>query len=103
MPTDEYECDRCGHHFERFQRMTEEPLKRCPKCRGRVSRLVGAGAGIIFKGSGFYVTDYRSSDYKESAKKDKESTGKEGGKTEAKPATSSSTGNKGKTAPSETK
>jgi len=69
MPTYEYECDKCGHAFERFQSMTEAPVKRCPLCRCKVRRLVGTGAGIIFKGSGFYETDYRSSTYKEEAKK----------------------------------
>ena len=70
MPTYEYECTKCGHAFERFQSMKDEPLKRCPKCRCKVRRLLGRGAGIIFKGSGFYQTDYRSSDYHAAAKKD---------------------------------
>ena len=70
MPTYEYECRRCGHDFERFQSITEEPLKRCPKCRGKVKRLISTGAGIIFKGSGFYETDYRSDSYKAEAKKE---------------------------------
>ncbi len=68
MPTYEYECKKCGHHFEHFQSITAEPLKQCPKCRGRVKRLMGTGAGIIFKGSGFYQTDYRSESYKKAAK-----------------------------------
>ena len=72
MPTYEYECQKCGHEFEKFQSMKDEPLKRCPECRGKVKRLFGTGAGIIFKGSGFYETDYRSSDYKSKAKQDKE-------------------------------
>ncbi|MFW6151744.1 MAG: FmdB family zinc ribbon protein [Verrucomicrobiota bacterium] len=59
MPTYEYECSKCGHTFERFQNMSDEPLKRCPKCRCKVRRLLGVGAGIIFKGSGFYETDYK--------------------------------------------
>jgi putative FmdB family regulatory protein len=60
MPTYEYECQKCGHRFEQFQSITADPLKRCPKpkCRGKVKRLLGTGAGIIFKGSGFYLTDY---------------------------------------------
>ena len=70
MPTYEYECDKCGHHFEVFQSMSEPPRKRCPKCRGKVRRLVGGGAGIVFKGSGFYATDYRSSSYKEQKRKE---------------------------------
>jgi putative FmdB family regulatory protein len=82
MPTYEYECQRCGHRFDRFQRITDDPLKQCPKCRGKVRRLVGKGAGIIFKGSGFYQTDYRSSSYREAAKKEK---GEGGGGGESKP------------------
>lgn len=70
MPTYEYECRKCGHVFELFQRITEPPVKRCPKCKGAVKRLMGAGAGIIFKGSGFYQTDYRSEGYKRAAKAD---------------------------------
>jgi len=71
MPTYEYECERCGHRFERFQSMTDAPVRRCPECRGKTRRLIGTGAGIIFKGSGFYETDYRSAGYKEAAKKEK--------------------------------
>ena len=74
MPTYEYECQRCGHSFEAFQGMTEKPLRKCPECSGRVRRLIGAGAGIIFKGSGFYQTDYRSEDYKKAAKAEKEAS-----------------------------
>ncbi len=59
MPTYEYECQRCKNHFEIFQSITKKPLKTCPKCKGKLKRLIGAGAGIIFKGSGFYATDYR--------------------------------------------
>jgi len=70
MPTYEYECLKCGHRFEIFQKMTDKPRKRCPKCRGKLRRLVGSGAGMIFKGSGFYVTDYRSQSYKDQKKKE---------------------------------
>lgn len=59
MPTYEYECTKCGHSFEFFQSMSEEPLKKCPKCSASVKRLIGKGAGIIFKGPGFYATDYK--------------------------------------------
>ena len=60
MPTYEYECQKCGHQFEKFQYMTEAPLKKCPKCqKSTVKRLISSGAGFIFKGSGFYATDYR--------------------------------------------
>jgi len=60
MPTYDYRCESCGHEFERFQSMTEKPLKKCPECDGAVKRLIGSGAGIIFKGNGFYQTDYKS-------------------------------------------
>lgn len=76
MPTYEYECTRCGHVFERFQKMTDPPRKRCPKCRSAVRKLIGAGAGLLFKGSGFYQTDYRSDSYREGAKKDSSSESK---------------------------
>ena len=72
MPTYEYECLKCGAQFERFQSIKDDPLKRCPTCRGKVRRLVGTGAGIIFKGSGFYQTDYRSESYRQAAKKESE-------------------------------
>jgi putative FmdB family regulatory protein len=75
VPTYEYECQSCDHSFERFQSMTDKPLQRCPECRCKVKRLIGTGAGIIFKGSGFYETDYRSKSYQQGAKK--ESTKKE--------------------------
>lgn len=75
MPTYDYKCEECGHKFEKFQYIKDEPIKICPKCGGQVKRLIGPGAGIIFRGSGFYITDYRSESYKKSAKKD-EGTGK---------------------------
>ncbi len=82
MPTYEYECQKCNGTFEVFQSMQDEALVECPKdkClksrwgRGKVKRLLGTGAGIIFKGSGFYITDYRSEGYKEAAKKESESS-----------------------------
>ena len=59
MPTYGYECLKCGHNFELFQSMSAAPRKRCPRCRGKVKRLIGGGLGVIFKGSGFYQTDYK--------------------------------------------
>lgn len=59
MPTYDYECAKCKYRFEKFQKMTDEPVKRCPKCGGLAVRLIGTGGGIIFKGSGFYETDYK--------------------------------------------
>ena len=58
MPTYDYKCEKCGEVFERFQSIMDEPIKECPECSGPVRRLIGAGAGVIFKGSGFYQTDY---------------------------------------------
>lgn len=60
MPTYEYECEKCGKHFEKFQKMTDDPLKSCPQCGGPVHRLISTGSGIIFKGTGFYQTDYKN-------------------------------------------
>ncbi len=71
MPTYEYQCDACKHRFEELQSFSDAPLKKCPKCKKKkLQRLLGAGAAIIFKGSGFYQTDYRSESYKTAAKAD---------------------------------
>ena len=59
MPTYEYQCDKCGNHFEKFEKMSADPLKKCPACGGKIHRLIGGGSGIIFKGTGFYETDYK--------------------------------------------
>ena len=59
MPTYDYKCSKCGNHFEKFEKMSEEPLESCPKCGGQAHRLLGGGSGIIFKGTGFYETDYK--------------------------------------------
>jgi len=73
MPTYEYQCDACGHELEEFQSMTAKPLKKCPDCgKNKLIRLIGTGSGIIFKGSGFYETDYRSDGYKKDAKAEKD-------------------------------
>ncbi len=61
MPTYEYKCSSCGYVFEEFQSIKDAPLSKCPKCNGQVQRLIGPGAGLIFKGSGFYLTDYKKS------------------------------------------
>lgn len=70
MPTYDYVCEDCGYNFEEFQSITAEPLTKCPKCKGHVRRLIGAGNGFLFKGNGFYITDYRSKSYKEDMKKE---------------------------------
>jgi len=109
MPTYEYECAKCHKTFDIFQSMKDDPLRTCPKelCRrkvwgkGKVKRLLGTGAGLIFKGSGFYITDYRSEGYKEAAKKESSSTkpAAEGGKSESKPAKSGDASTAKKTQP----
>lgn len=72
MPTYEYECRKCHKTHEAFQSITAKPLTKCPrpKCGGRLKRLLGSGSGFLFKGSGFYITDYRSKSYREAKKKD---------------------------------
>jgi len=71
MPTYDYECGHCQHKFEQYQSITAAPIRKCPECgKNKVKRLIGTGAGIIFKGSGFYITDYRSDSYKAAAKAD---------------------------------
>ncbi len=72
MPTYEYVCDDCGHEFELFQSMSDGVKRKCPECgKLKLRRLIGSGAGVIFKGSGFYETDYRSDSYKKAAEADK--------------------------------
>ena len=72
MPTYEYQCDACEHNFDEFQSFSDAPLKKCPKCKKmKLRRVFGAGVAIIFKGSGFYETDYRSDSYKKAAEADK--------------------------------
>ena len=75
MPTYEYECDACHHNFDEFQSFSDKPLRKCPKCgKPKLRRVFGAGGAVIFKGSGFYQTDYRSESYKAAAKAEQEST-----------------------------
>jgi putative FmdB family regulatory protein len=94
MPTYEYACNSCGHEFEEFQSITAKPLRKCPECKkSTLRRLIGTGAGIIFKGSGFYQTDYRTDSYKKAAEKEKggtstKSSDKKETKTETKAASS---------------
>lgn len=100
MPTYEYICEKCGHRFDLFQSITSAPLTVCPEAvcgrkrwgKGRVKRAISGGAGLIFKGSGFYVTDYRSEGYKQAAKKDAapvaSGNGGSSSSSESKPTTS---------------
>jgi len=76
MPTYDYVCDDCGYNFEEFQSITADPLTKCPKCRGHVRRLIGAGNGFLFKGNGFYITDYRSESYRKDMQKEEGSISK---------------------------
>ena len=83
MPTYDYECDACGHTFEQFQGIMEDPLKKCPSCKkAKLRRLFGTGAAIVFKGSGFYQTDYRSDSYKKGAEADKAPSSGDGKKSD---------------------
>jgi len=95
MPTYDYVCNECGHKFEKFQSMSAKNLRKCPQCgKMKLQRLIGSGAGIIFKGSGFYQTDYRTDNYKSGEKEHKEQTDKA-----AKKSTTSETKSKEKKAP----
>jgi putative FmdB family regulatory protein len=85
MPTYDYECGACKHNWDEFQSMSAKPTKKCPKCgKPKANRKIGAGAGIIFKGSGFYQTDYRSDSYKKSADADSKSQTSSESKSESK-------------------
>ena len=88
MPTYEYKCEACGHAFEKFQSIKAAPIRKCPNCgKLKVKKLISKGAGLIFKGSGFYITDYRSEGYKDQAKADSgesKSESKDSSKSETK-------------------
>ena len=99
MPTYEYRCKECGHEFELFQSITARPISKCPECgKNKAKRLIGRGGALIFKGSGFYQTDYRSDGYQQAAKAEKSSDSTSssssttdsnaGGKSESKSGTS---------------
>ncbi|RMD74235.1 MAG: zinc ribbon domain-containing protein [Lentisphaerae bacterium] len=94
MPTYEYRCTECGHEFEAFQSMTAEPLAECPQCKGRLKRLIGTGAGIIFKGSGFYETDYKKKNTPPSGSTSSQSkqTSSDSAKSDTSKGTASSSG-----------
>ncbi|PQO38255.1 FmdB family zinc ribbon protein [Blastopirellula marina] len=90
MPTYEYQCDACNHKFEEFQSISADPLTKCPECKKKkLRRLFSTGGGLLFKGSGFYITDYRSDSYKKSAEKGSKSS------ESSKPAKSESKGSSG--------
>lgn len=95
MPTYDYVCDACEHRFELFQPITEAPKKKCPECgKSKLRRLFGTGAAVVFKGSGFYQTDYRSDSYKKAAEADKKSSSES--QSEAKSETKSASKSKTK-------
>ena len=75
MPTYEYRCPECGNEFEKFGRMSDPPVQECPNCHAEAQRRISGGAGLVFKGSGFYITDYRGEGYKKAAESDKSSGG----------------------------
>ena len=96
MPTYDYECTACKHTWDEFQSMSAKPSKKCPKCgKAKANRKIGAGAGIIFKGSGFYQTDYRSDSYKKSADADSKSQSSSDSKSESKGESKSSSSDSG--------
>lgn len=98
MPTYEYRCTKCGHQFELFHSIKDDKTKRCPKCRSKAVRVPAGGAGLLFKGSGFYITDYRSKSYQEGKKKEGSAGGGSGGSGgDAKGKPGSGGGSKGKT------
>jgi putative FmdB family regulatory protein len=86
MPTYDYRCRKCGHVFELFHSIKDDTPKRCPKCKGRGERVPTSGAGLLFKGSGFYITDYRSDSYKAKAKQDSSGGGGGGSASEGSSA-----------------
>lgn len=97
MPTYQYRCSHCGHEFEEYQSIVDDPIEKCPECSDKTQRVISGGAGFLFKGSGFYITDYRSDSYKKAASKDKSD-----GKTpESKPSDSKKS--ESKTKPSSSK
>jgi len=103
MPTYDYQCDACGHEMELFQRITEDAIKKCPECKkNKLRRLFGTGAAVVFKGSGFYQTDYRSESYKKGQKaeagdgKSKDSSSK----SDSKSSSDSNSSNASSSAPS---
>ncbi len=88
MPTYEYQCSSCNYYFEAFQSINDEPIKTCPKCGGKVRKLISSGAGLIFKGSGFYITDYKKNNSSYSNNGNGKDHGKSGSEKKSEPAKS---------------
>lgn len=100
MPTYEYECTACGHKFEEWQSITADPITKCPECKKKkVKRLLGTGGAIIFKGSGYYQTDYRSESYKKAEKADSASTSTDSKGGESKSASTTESGSSSSSSP----
>jgi putative FmdB family regulatory protein len=97
MPTYEYRCPSCGTDFEKFQKMSDPPVAECPSCGANAERRLSGGAGLLFKGSGFYITDYRGEGYRKAA--EKESGGSSSASSDAKPASESSSAPKTESKP----
>jgi putative FmdB family regulatory protein len=91
MPTYQYRCPHCHYEFEEFQHITDDPITVCPKCKKDTHRIISGGAGFIFKGSGFYITDHRSESYKSAAAKEKTQPASNAGSSSSSSTTSSST------------
>ncbi len=87
MPTYEYRCTACGHEFEEFQPISDPPITICPKCNGKTERIISGGSGLIFKGTGFYITDYKNKD-RAAHSKDSGITSPSSSKSDSKPASS---------------
>jgi putative FmdB family regulatory protein len=104
MPTYEYICEICEHQFEQFQSIKAKPLRKCPRC-GKLSlnRLIGAGAGVIFKGSGFYATDYRSEGYKKAKESETKTAAPAKDTAKKEPETKTKPAKKDKSPPAEKK
>jgi putative FmdB family regulatory protein len=92
MPTYDYRCTRCKHRFELFHGITDDRPKSCPRCKSRAVRVPAGGAGLLFKGSGFYITDHRSKSYREKARQEKTGEGTSGGEKKPSGDTKSSKG-----------
>ena len=104
MPTHEYVCDACNHQFDEFQSFSDKPLKKCPECKkSKLRRLFGTGAALIFKGSGFYQTDYRSESYKAGAKADAPPAAADSAKSDSSKSDSSSSSAKSESKSSDSK
>lgn len=103
MPTYEYRCTTCGHLFEKFQKMSDEPGAPCPSCGEPAERRMSSGAGLLFKGSGFYITDYRGSSYKKAAESDAGGGGEKGSSSAGEKKEAASGGDKPAAKPAETK